>query len=234
MSSREALEGLPTINGGSLEPLARVHTNLLIAPTGVCTANSLTNLLPQAMASLTTAPQAFMQRMVCHQFHKSWPTKSIGGSLLTWGSSFQNFGWCQRMRTQPSLLHQPIDRGKWQISSHGCNAMPHIQAFLAVSSQRPFWSCWSTWYQSMQVANQCHHLYSVLHRKCPGDLVLWAVLGHYPLLEGVCFAVGSGPYDVGMGESHWDDSVGPSSQAGEANQNWAGASIRTGEPSVEP
>ena len=55
MSSREALEGLPTINGDSLEPLARVHTNLLIAPTGVCTANSLTNLLQQAMASLTPA-----------------------------------------------------------------------------------------------------------------------------------------------------------------------------------
>jgi len=55
MPSREALEWLPTINGGSFEPLARVHTNFLIAPMGVRTVNSLTNLLPQAMASLTPA-----------------------------------------------------------------------------------------------------------------------------------------------------------------------------------
>ena len=58
MPSREALEGLPTVNGGSSgssEPLASVHTNLLLAPTGARTANSLTNLLPQATASLTPA-----------------------------------------------------------------------------------------------------------------------------------------------------------------------------------
>ena len=57
MPSREAHEGLPNVNGGSSgssEPLGSVHTNLR-APTGARTANSLTNLLPQAKASLTPA-----------------------------------------------------------------------------------------------------------------------------------------------------------------------------------